>query len=63
MHYQQSDPDVRLMLRVQQDDAGAFEELVERYQVRLVRLLEHLGPNRELADDMAQEVFLRVFRA
>lgn len=63
MRYQQSDPDVRLMLRVQEDDAGAFEELVQRYQVRLVRLLEHLGPSRDLADDMAQEVFLRVFRA
>ncbi len=63
MRYQQSDPDVRLMLRVKQDDAGAFEELVQRYQGRLVRLLEHLGPRRDLADDMTQEVFLRVFRA
>lgn len=63
MRYQQSDPDVRLMLRVQNDDAGAFEELVQRYQVRLIRLLEHMGPRRDLADDMAQEVFLRVFRA
>lgn len=63
MRYQQSDPDVRLMLRVKEDDAGAFEELVQRYQARLVRLLEHLGPRRDLADDMTQEVFLRVFRA
>lgn len=63
MRYQQSDPDVRLMLRVKEDDAGAFEELVQRYQGRLVRLLEHLGPRRDLADDMTQEVFLRVFRA
>ncbi len=63
MRYQKSDPDVRLMLRVKEDDAGAFEELVERYQGRLVRLLEHLGPKRDLADDMTQEVFLRVFRA
>lgn len=63
MRYQQSDPDVRLMMRVRDDDAGAFEELVERYQTRLIRLLEHLGPRRDLADDLAQEVFLRVFRA
>ncbi|QEG38988.1 RNA polymerase sigma factor [Roseimaritima ulvae] len=63
MRYQQSDPDVRLMLRVKDDDAGAFEELVQRYQGRLVRLMEHLGPRRDLADDMTQEVFLRVFRA
>ncbi|QDS91998.1 ECF RNA polymerase sigma-E factor [Roseimaritima multifibrata] len=51
------------MLRVKEDDAGAFEELVQRYQGRLLRLLEHMGPKRELADDMTQEVFLRVFRA
>ncbi|WP_153557006.1 RNA polymerase sigma factor [Roseimaritima sediminicola] len=63
MRYQQSDPDVRLMLRVKEDDVEAFEELVQRYQGRLVRLLEHLGPRRDLADDMTQEVFLRVFRA
>lgn len=63
MRYQKSDPDVRLMLRVKADDAGAFEELVARYQGRLVRLLEHMGPRRDLADDMTQEVFLRVFRA
>ncbi|WP_145350161.1 RNA polymerase sigma factor [Roseimaritima multifibrata] len=63
MRYQKSDPDVRLMLRVKEDDAGAFEELVQRYQGRLLRLLEHMGPKRELADDMTQEVFLRVFRA
>ncbi len=63
MRYQKSDPDVRLMLRVKEDDAGAFEELVQRYQGRLLRLLEHMGPKRELADDMTQEVFMRVFRA
>ncbi len=63
MRYQQSDPDVRLMLRVRDDDVEAFEELVQRYQSRLIRLMEHLGPKRDWADDMTQEVFLRVFRA
>ncbi|WP_164101557.1 sigma-70 family RNA polymerase sigma factor [Candidatus Laterigemmans baculatus] len=63
MHYQQSDPDVRLMLRVRDDDAAAFEELVRRYQGRLVRLMEHLGPRRDLAEDLAQDTFLRVYRA
>jgi len=57
------DPDVRLMLSVQDDDAAAFEELVIRYQSRLVTLLEHLVGSRDLAEDLAQEVFLRVYRA
>lgn len=57
------DPDVRLMLSVQADDAEAFEELVIRYQSRLVTLLEHMVGSRDLAEDLAQEVFLRVYRA
>ncbi|MGD0896248.1 MAG: sigma-70 family RNA polymerase sigma factor [Thermoguttaceae bacterium] len=57
------DPDVRLMLEVRDGSAAAFEELVLRYQVRLVRVLEHLVGGRHLAEDLAQEVFLRVFRA
>jgi RNA polymerase sigma-70 factor, ECF subfamily len=63
MRYQQSDPDVRLMLRVREDDAGAFEELVRRYQDRLVRLFHHIGPSPEVAEDLAQDVFLRVYRS
>ncbi|TWU20275.1 ECF RNA polymerase sigma-E factor [Novipirellula galeiformis] len=63
MRYQQSDPDVRLMLRVRDDDAGAFEELVRRYEARLVRLMHTLGPSHQLAEDLTQEIFLRVYRA
>jgi len=61
--YQLLDPDVRLMLQVRDDNAAAFEELVLRYQTRLISVLEHLVPSREQAEDLAQEVFLRVFRA
>ncbi len=57
------DPDVRLMLEVREGSATAFEELVVRYQARLVRVLEHLVGRRELAEDLAQEVFLRVYRS
>ena len=57
------DPDVRLMLEVREDDAAAFEELVLRYQGRLVTVLEHMVSNRDQAEDLTQEVFLRVFRA
>jgi RNA polymerase sigma-70 factor (ECF subfamily) len=57
------DPDIRLMLRVRDDEPGAFEELVERYQHRLVAVMHHLVGNAEEAEDLAQEVFLRVYRA
>jgi len=57
------DPDVRLMLEVRDDSAAAFEELVARYQDRLVTVLRHQVGSREQAEDLAQEVFLRVYRA
>jgi RNA polymerase sigma-70 factor (ECF subfamily) len=57
------DPDVRLMLRVRDDEPGAFQELVERYQHRLVGVMNHLVGNAEEGEDLAQEVFLRVYRA
>ena len=57
------DPDVRLMLEVRDDSAGAFEELMVRYQGRLVMVLEHLTSSRDQAEDLAQEVFMRVYRA
>lgn len=57
------DPDVRLMLEVRADSAEAFEELMLRYQSRLVAVLEHLVGDRDQAEDLAQEVFLRVYRA
>jgi RNA polymerase sigma-70 factor (ECF subfamily) len=51
------------MQRVREDETGAFEELVERYQQRLVGILQHLVGNPEEAEDLAQEVFLRVYRS
>jgi RNA polymerase sigma-70 factor, ECF subfamily len=63
LNYQLHDPDVRLMLEVRNDSATAFEELMLRYQNRLVTVLEHLVGQRDLAEDLAQEVFLRIYRA
>jgi RNA polymerase sigma-70 factor (ECF subfamily) len=56
------DPDIRLMLRVRDDDSEAFAELVELYHHRLVTVMHHLVGNAEEAEDLAQEVFLRVYR-
>jgi RNA polymerase sigma-70 factor (ECF subfamily) len=61
--YELQDPDVRLMLEVRDGSAAAFDELMTRYQSRLVTVLDHLTGRRELAEDLAQEVFLRVYRA
>jgi RNA polymerase sigma-70 factor (ECF subfamily) len=61
--YTAHDPDVRLMLRVRSDDAEAFEELMLRYQNRVVSLLGHLTRRPDIAEDLAQDVFLRVYRA
>ena len=61
--YELQDPDVRLMLLVRGDDAAAFDELMLRYQHRLVTVLEHLVGRRDQAEDLAQEVFLRVYKA
>ncbi len=61
--YTHADPDVRLMLRVRDDDAAAFEELMLRYQNRVASLMAHLVGRRDMGEDLAQEVFLRVFRS
>ena len=61
--YALRDPDVRLMLEARDDSAAAFEELVLRYQNRVVTFLEHHTGNHELAKDLTQDVFMRVFRA
>jgi len=51
------------MLRVQAGDAGAFEQLVTLWQDRLVTLFLHHTGDHSTAEDLAQEVFLRVYRA
>lgn len=58
-----ADPDVQLMLRVVGGDHAAFEDLVSRYQDRLLGFFFHLVGDRTLAEDMAQEVFMRVYRS
>ena len=59
----QRDPDAARMLRVRRGDTAAFAELVEIYWAPVVgRFVRQLGDHQE-AEDMAQEVFLRLFRA
>lgn len=51
------------MLRVQQEDAIAFHMLMESYQPRLQRVLRHIVGSESAAEDLVQDVFLRVWRA
>lgn len=51
------------MLRVKEDDAVAFEELILSYQTRLLRVLRHMVGSDSVAEDLVQDVFLRVWRA
>ncbi|MFN9445048.1 MAG: RNA polymerase sigma factor [Pirellulaceae bacterium] len=57
------DPDAQLMLRVRDDDASAYEELINKYQGSVIRLMQSWTNDRDLAEDLAQDVFLRVFRS
>src|SRR5207302_4168949 len=57
------DPDAARMMRVRRGDAAAFAELVQRYWQPVVgRFCRQLGDRQE-AEDLAQEVFLRLYRA
>ena len=58
-----ADPSADLMLRVQAGDAEAFEQLVTLWQDRLVTLFLHHTGDHSTAEDLAQAVFLRVYRA
>ena len=57
------DPDVKLMLQVREDVPGSFEALVRGYQSRLLGVMTHLIGNADEAEDLAQEVFLRIYKA
>ena len=58
-----SDPDADLMLRVKQGDRSAFEALVEKYQQPVMNLIYRMLPDAAEAEDIAQHVFLQVFKS
>ncbi|HVH69570.1 MAG TPA: sigma-70 family RNA polymerase sigma factor [Candidatus Dormibacteraeota bacterium] len=51
------------MLDVKAGDEQSFTLLLDRYRGPLVNFLYRMVRNREQAEDLAQEVFLRVYRA
>jgi RNA polymerase sigma-70 factor (ECF subfamily) len=55
--------DVQLMLDVKAGDEASFELLLRKYRVPLVNYLRRMTGDAGVAEDLAQEVFLRVYRA
>jgi len=55
--------DVQLMLDVKAGDERSFELLLRKYRIPLVNFLYRMVHDTGLAEDLAQEVFLRVYRA
>jgi len=56
-------PDEELVLKSQQGDIHAFDELVERYHGKIYGLTYNMTSNREDAEDLTQEVFMKAFQA
>ena len=59
----QPDPDAALVERVKQGDVRAFEMLVVKYQRRIERLIGRMVRDVDLVADIAQETFIRAYRA
>ena len=57
-----TDPDAALMLRVRSGDAHAFELLVRKHRPPILRYAFRMIHDRTAAEDVTQEVFLRVYR-
>ena len=55
--------DRMLVRRLKQGDEGAFRELVHTYQNRIFGLMLRMINTRQEAEDLAQEVFIIVYRA
>ena len=56
-------PDLTLVQRVQQGDRSAFDQLVLRYQHKVLKLVMRYVRNHAEAEDVSQEAFLKAYRA
>jgi RNA polymerase sigma-70 factor (ECF subfamily) len=57
------EPDAELMLRVKAGDAASFGPLLARHRGPVIHFLYRMVQNPAVAEELAQEVFLRVYRA
>lgn len=56
------DPDRDLIDRVKKKQAGAFEQLVRKYQDRVYNLSFRFLREREIAEEVAQDVFVSIYK-
>jgi RNA polymerase sigma-70 factor, ECF subfamily len=57
------DFDTELMLRVKDGDGASFNALIEKHRNPVVNFLFRMVQDRAVAEELAQEVFLRVYRS
>jgi RNA polymerase sigma-70 factor, ECF subfamily len=54
-------PDVALVDAARQGDTAAFEKLVRQYDRQIFRVAQHITQNREDAEDITQDVFMKAY--
>jgi len=59
----ESEDEMPLVRRAQKGDLQAYDQLVRRYQERIYATVYHMTANHEDANDLAQEAFIKAFRA
>jgi len=57
------DYDAELMLRVKDGDGASFGVLLEKHRTSVVHFLYRMVQNHAIAEELAQDVFLRVYRS
>jgi RNA polymerase sigma-70 factor (ECF subfamily) len=57
------DSDLRLVERVKAGDQAAYSSLVHKYKGRIYSVIYNMTSNREDANDLAQETFIKAFRS
>lgn len=57
------DLDTQLMICVQRDDTSSFSELLSRNRSLVLNYLSRIVVNRAIAEELAQDVFVRVYRS
>jgi RNA polymerase sigma-70 factor (ECF subfamily) len=54
-------PDVALVARAKEGDVAAFEQLIRQYDRQVFRIAQHITQNREDAEDIVQDAFLKAY--
>jgi RNA polymerase sigma-70 factor, ECF subfamily len=55
-------PDILLVNQAREGDVQAFEQLVKQYDRQIFRIAQHITQNREDAEDVVQDAFLKAYQ-